>query len=370
MGKKILFMANILSLGGLEKVMVTIANALSVSENITLYSLKGDSFGYEYKDNLHILYGGNLKKNAIKHPLLTSNALFNGKLYQKKKLNFKQIEKDINFLEYNTIILSEADILYASQIKEVNPNITIIGWIHNTFESYRDTYMKDSYAQFIDSLLYVDTLIVLTKSDRAKYNEIHPNVVQIYNPLTIEGNSSNKVRIDGKKIISFVGRLSYHNKGLDYIIELMKYIPEDWIISIAGDGPDREKLEQEIRGNELQHRMILNGVLKGDALSNHYLNSSIFILTSRWEGFGLVITEAMSNGLPVIAFDSYGPREILGENNEYGILVENGNVKKLASAVNNLIEDKEIRQLYSEKALQRAKDYQIEKIIQEWLPLL
>ncbi|MET1194106.1 glycosyltransferase, partial [Bacillus licheniformis] len=120
-----------------------------------------------------------------------------------------------------------------------------------------------------------------------------------------------------------------------------------------------------IDSNNLQDKIILRGSLKGEELINFYSEGSIFISTSRWEGFALVVTEAMACGLPVISFDNLGPKEIL-ENGEYGILVEDYDVNKIILNLNDLIKDKEKRERFQNKSIKRAKDFSIEVILEEW----
>ncbi|MDT2472014.1 glycosyltransferase [Enterococcus avium] len=370
MGNNVLVLANVLTLGGLEKVIVAISNELSTIMNVTLYSLKGDKFGYEYSKKLSVIFGENTIKNAVLHPILTQKAIIGKKLIQKKTLNFKIIEKNINFFQYDTLILSEADILYAPLIKKKNNNIRIIGWVHSTFDSYKDMYFKDSYKEFLEAISFVDVVVVLSETDKKSYLKIHKNVVKINNPLTIISGKIPPNKVLNKKIVSFVGRIDYQVKGLDYLIELGNYLPFGWKISVAGDGPDRLKFEKEIFTRGLESKFIIRGPLKGKKLIDHYLSSSIFILTSRHEGFGLVITEAMSLGLPVIAFDSCGPREIMGENDEYGIIIENGNIEQFSEALNSLIIDENLRNYYVQQSLKRSSDYEMKNIISQWVSIL
>lgn len=370
MKTKILFLANVLALGGLEKVVVTVSNSLSKFEDVTLYSLKGDTFGYEYSRGLTTIVGQSLIGNSLSHPILFVKAALGKKLFQKKTLNFQRVKNDIDFSKFSTVVLSEADILYARYIREENPEIKIIGWMHSTYESYRNTYMKDSYGAFLDCLKELNSIVVLTQADKKAYSSIHPDVIRINNPLTISSEKISLGTHPDKKTISFVGRLAYNSKGLDYLIELAAQLPREWKISVAGDGPDRVKFETEIKQKNLENRFILKGALKGPQLADHYLSSNIFVLTSRWEGFGLVITEAMSKGLPVVAFDSQGPREIIGENNEYGLLIENGNIDRFVTAVNSLILDEELRKHYVKQSLNRVSDYKIENIIPQWLSII
>lgn len=369
MSKKILFLVNKLSLGGLEKVNVTIVNELAEHENVELYSLKGNSFGYHISSKVKYSHGKRIYWNYFRHPILTLEAIWTNNLYDKKKLNFNQIKKDLNFKNYDFVVLSEADILFANEIIKINPNIKIIGWLHSDFESYKNIYFKNCYNEFIDNLSIMYKVVVVTESDKKKYGTLVPQVFKINNPLTIKKSADCPLELKNKKI-SFVGRLEFKTKGLDYLIELSRLLPHEWVISIAGDGIDMEKFKKEIKVNEVCDRFEFKGVLKDKDLVKHYLDSDIYILTSRWEGFGLSIIEAMNFGVPVVAFDTVGSREIIGHDNQFGFLVENGDVESMAEKIKLLIDNEDLRMDYSKRSLIRSKNYSLDNIILKWRKLL
>lgn len=154
-------------------------------------------------------------------------------------------------------------------------------------------------------------------------------------------------------------------KGLDYLIEIAKKIEDEWKIVIAGDGPDKEKFIQMIKKNKLEQKIIVKGALENQQLIQLYLSGSIFISTSRWEGFGLVITEAMSFGLPIVSFDNSGPREIL-KGGKYGILIEKNNIQQFIDSLLILLKDIRRRKILQQKSLERIKDFNIDVISKKW----
>lgn len=107
-----------------------------------------------------------------------------------------------------------------------------------------------------------------------------------------------------------------------------------------------------------------------DNVKDHYLESSIFVSTSRWEGFGLAITEAMECGLPVVAFDNSGPKEIISKPNINGVLVGNYNINKFADEIISLIENDEKRASMSLESIKRAQDFKIDNIIKQWIKII
>ena len=102
---------------------------------------------------------------------------------------------------------------------------------------------------------------------------------------------------------------------------------------------------------------------------DYYVNSSVFLSTSRWEGFGVVVTEAMECGLPVVSFKTDGPSEIITDQ-EDGYLIENYDLKQYADAIETLMTDVELRKKMSQNAQKRARDFYTERIAEEWEKLI
>lgn len=113
-----------------------------------------------------------------------------------------------------------------------------------------------------------------------------------------------------------------------------------------------------------KRRCRLNG--RTNDVEYEYCHSSLFVLSSRFEGFGMVIVEAMACGLPVVAFDCpWGPQAIISDG-EDGLLVENGNPSALAQNLIALIKDDGKRKVMSEAALRNVQRFQIEHIAKQW----
>ena len=98
---------------------------------------------------------------------------------------------------------------------------------------------------------------------------------------------------------------------------------------------------------------------------DYYTKASVFLCTSRWEGFGMVVTEAMECGLPVVSFKTDGPLEIIRDG-KTGYLVDNFNLEQFADAVEQLMKNEKLRKEMSENASVRAKDFSVEKVGEEW----
>jgi glycosyltransferase involved in cell wall biosynthesis len=211
-----------------------------------------------------------------------------------------------------------------------------------------------------------DILVVLTKGDAiawSKYKKaiIIPNFVNSTNePIPFKRKTQ-------KRIIS-VGRLEFQ-KGYDLLFQAIPHLLYDrgWRLDIFGNGPDKEKLCLLI--DELG----LNEIIKINKPSHHiyneYKNSDFLILSSRYEGFGLVLTEAMSNGIPCVSFDcEYGPSEIINDGKN-GLLAKNGNIIDLANKIDWMISHEKERLEMGRQAFEDAKCFNVDKIMNRWIKL-
>lgn len=280
-------------------------------------------------------------------------------------------EKFVNYLnaeEYDIVVGVEGRYSVLLGILADKLNCKVIGWQHNSYDAYlnnKNRYYWNQDQLFKQYLPNLHKCIVLTKEDKNIYKQkLGVNCEVIYNPLSFYSNEKSKCE---NKSIIFVGRLSEQQKGLDLVIQAFNLVhneKKDWILKIVGDGPDRDKLIEHINRYNLIDNVILVG--KSDNVKKHYLDASIFISSSRWEGFGLVITEAMECGLPVISFANSGPKEIIDNNGVNGILVPCYDVNKLAYNIIELINNKEKRKKISEQSIIRAQCFKIEKLLLQW----
>lgn len=209
-------------------------------------------------------------------------------------------------------------------------------------------------------------IVTLTKADAvywSQYNsriEIIPNVVTI-KPVIVSDYKA-------KKVIS-VGRYSYQ-KGFDMLIKAWYLIVgqyPDWKLYIYGNG-DRTSFQSLVEHLELQDSVFCMPAVED--IASVYSKCSIYVMSSRYEGFGLVLTEAMSCGLPCISFDCpYGPSEII-DDGEDGYLVERNNIHSLAAKMDDLMKDSEKRKIMGTRARQNVGRYNKENIMGRWIVLL
>lgn len=209
-----------------------------------------------------------------------------------------------------------------------------------------------------------DTIVTLTGGDAKEWNV--GNVIVIPNIIDLHNQKHSKL---DNKIALFAGRFTYQ-KGLDRMLEAWKIVVtqnKDWTLKLVGEGEQKEALIKKCRILGIEKQVVFAEATKN--IIEEYCNSSIFLLTSRYEGFGLVLVEAMQCGVPCVSFDCpYGPSDII-DNNENGILVENGNINNFANAILKLIENEELRMQMGKAAMEKAKGYLPETIMPQWIDL-
>ena len=181
-------------------------------------------------------------------------------------------------------------------------------------------------------------------------------------------DSFSDVRI--KRVIA-VGRLDYQ-KGFDRLIKAWQKVHisgrfEDWSLDIFGQGEWHGMLQQMIDNAGLQNSVRINRPTND--IMNEYIKSSLIVMTSNYEGFGMVLVEAMACGTPAVAFDcKCGPRDII-KHGENGYLVANGDIDGLAEAMMLLMDDEKKRKLFSIKARQVVDTYSEENVMSLWIKL-
>lgn len=217
--------------------------------------------------------------------------------------------------------------------------------------------------RFITNLSRLRKVIILTHEGSLEWPELH-NIEVIPNPIpTLVINKRSNCL--GKKVIA-VGRYT-PEKGFDILISAWKKVAEkysDWSLNIYGEGELKESYQKQIDELGLNESCFLKPPVKN--IYDKYIESSILVLSSHDEGFGMVIIEAMSCGLPVVSFSCpCGPKDLI-ENGINGILVKNGDGEELANQICHLIEKPEMRKKIAEQAYISSKKYYMENIAASW----
>ncbi len=241
-----------------------------------------------------------------------------------------------------------------------------IGWQHSTYDAYfnsKNKFFWNEDASIGKMFKILDKYIVLTLDDKIKLKKLKNLDSQtIYNPICFK--QEEKSKLENKKFLA-LGRFN-KVKGFDSLINNFKEfnkINKEWTLDIAGDGPERKKLEKQVK--DLKLEKYVNLLHRKNNVKETYKQASIYCMTSHKEGFPLVVLEAIESGLPVIAYDIPCIQEIFVNGNE-GIIIENRDDKKYVQAMMELANNKSKREKIANRAVQRAKDFRIENIGKQW----
>ena len=230
------------------------------------------------------------------------------------------------------------------------------------------------FGKYLDSIHFktmnkADALVSLTSADKTNWEKhvnipifVIPNLVTVYpNDISCYSERSNR--------IICVGRLT-RQKGFDYLIKAWALIANKypgWKIDIFGSGDLEDFLIQMIDNYNLKESITINKPTSN--IFEEYDRSSIYVLSSRYEGFCLVLLEAMSFGIPCISFNCpHGPSDMI-TNGEEGILVPVGDINKLAESIEWMITHKEERERMSQNSREKVKYYLAENIMPQWVEL-
>lgn len=374
--KKIAILSLHLGYGGIEKCVTSLANVLcekyevEIAVSYHLYEqsafslnplVKVTYLNDTIKPNHEALRKALESKNIFR--ILKQTFVATRVLYYRKKTMVKYIK--------NTdadVIISTRDIFNFWTGRYAKDNTLKIGWEHNHFhENYR-------YARKIQNSAKKLNYLVLVSKDLENFysKELSSTSCQcIRIPNFIESFPDNSSSLKAKHLIS-VGRLSEEKGYLDLLTMYQKLSLQypDWTLDIVGDGPEKEHLEKFIRENHLEKKVILHGFQKKEVIDELLHNSSIYLMSSYTESFGIVLIEAMSHGLPCIAYDSAeGAREII-TNHKNGFLIKNRNEEEMIKKIEELIEDEKLRIKMGKEARESISEYTQEVVKEKWYSLI
>lgn len=265
------------------------------------------------------------------------------------------------------VVISTRPLLHLAVADHAPSHCVAIAQDHANLEFRRKNSSVELVARAIDRL---DQFVVLTDADAAEYRALFPQAADrirvIRNaapwPVLEEGGPR-------PPVIVAAGELS-RRKGFDRLVRAYRPVARrrpEWRLHIYGEGPRRDQLEQLIIDEGLSGQVVLKGRTR--EMEQVLEQASIFALTSRFEGFPMVLVEAMSKGVPVVSFDCpRGPAEIVVDS-VTGRLVNDGDIAAFSDALMSLVDDDEVRRRMSEQSLRHARQYQASRIVPMWTDL-
>lgn len=193
-----------------------------------------------------------------------------------------------------------------------------------------------------------------------------PNAVPWPLPTQEPKVSPTSVCSSGRKVLLAVGRLE-EQKGFDWLVAAFAGLARkyhDWDLVIVGEGSLRTVIEHQVQTAGLEKRVFLPGRVGN--VGEWYEHADLYVMSSRFEGFGNTLAEALAHGLPVVSFDcDTGPREIIRHEVD-GLLVPPGDVASLAAALDRLMGDADLRKRFAERAVAARQRFSITRIAGMW----
>ena len=358
-------------IGGIQHVTLTKANALAEIESYTVWILYADHSGkrcFPLSPKVRTL---DLGINYYEDDWKSKWHVLKGLLVKRRKHGW-QLKKALNEIQPDIVISvgqSEKNLIPAIRGKWATIREFHYARNYRGLSAARGVFERllalggDCLDHFV--LRKYDRIISLSHEDKARNWHSWEKVSVIPNPVCL---SSSHTSLNSKRIMA-AGRLT-HQKNFSSLIRAYSSVAErfpEWSLDIFGEGNERESLFSLIKTLGLSETVHLMG--KCSLIQDVMPGYSLFALSSRFEGFGLVLVEALSCGLPVVSYACpCGPRDIIRDGLD-GFLVPPGDEVHLSERICQLIEDESLRRKMGAAALERAKDFSIDKIIPQWTSL-
>lgn len=356
MNKKInFFIFDITQGNGTERAVANLSNNFANNNySVAIYSIlshSGSKPVFDLNSDIKILHlGYRLKSNIILN-LVTYFKIF---LLFIKFFSSKKSEYFIGTVHAINFILIGLS-------KFINSSNKFIACEHISYHAI------STYSIYFRKLVYkyIDAIVVLTNGDKNHYGDLKPKVSVISNELSFYPNQLNTNR---KNTILAVGRLEFQ-KGYLHMLEAIRpifRIHKDWKLKIYGNGSLKETLNNYIHQNNLQNFIEIFEPIKN--IEDEFRSSSIYLMTSEFEGLPMVLIEAKASGLPIVAWDCpYGPREIIEEND--GFLTPFKNTNEITNALLKLIENETLREDFSRNAKINSLKFSSDIVLKKWQEL-
>lgn len=365
------------SKGGAERIITEKMNYLATVFNDDIYVITY----FQFPEKMHNTYD---LSNQVKQINLCVHSFNQYKYKYPKRLWIKwgyfhklrhKLEETVNSINPDVII--GVGYIFADMVCSINCKAAKVIESHEArpFTMSTSIYKEMPLFSYYFSKLYrgtylrtierkADVVVTLTKEDalewkKAKRVEIIPN----FSTLSISQLSS----CEKKRVIA-VGRLEWQ-KGYDRLIDIWAIVSKkhpEWQLDIFGEGTLKTELLHDIEKKGLKNLTIHPF---SNNISKEYADSSICVLTSRFEGFSLVLLEAMRHGVPCVTFDCpYGPKALV-DHEKSGFVVENGNINHFVDRLCYLMEHPDKRKQFANAAIQKAETYNVETIMKQWKKL-
>lgn len=387
--KKVCFIVDsIFTIGGVQRVTAVIAKELAKEYDVTIltfdstdkidtsfYGLNESNIHFQFFsyptvgkiwDKICKAYSGLYQKYTPPSKLFSNLYAYSSFPYPLRKALINKLNED----NYDVIVGVHAPL--AGRLATMKKNLhgaKTIGWVHNSYEALFGKVFRYIGASrkrhYVYQFRKLDHVVLLCQHDADSYNQydlkFHPTV--IYNPLTL---TPGDLSIGSSKRFLAVGRFSQQHKGFDLLIKAFNLFAQnnsEWGLDLVGEGPEEKLYRGLIKEYHLEDRILIHPFT--NHIQDYYTKAQVYVLSSRWEGFGLVLVEAMAHGLPVVSSDLPTSKEILGD---FGLYFENGNIEDLAQRLEDATHLD--WQAKSQEALKIAQRFDVHPIIEQWKQII
>lgn len=348
--KKIQIYALEFGYGGVEREVITLANSLVNIYNIELIFMSKNYEKIPYKIN-----------NKIKITFINENTKVFSKIKKLTDLNVGKYLKTKLTDDIDTVI--STNVIFNKYIDNCNIKNKIY-WEHNHHDNN-----KELLESILNKIGNFNTIVVPTKKlDEYYRSNTSINVVMI--PNVIELNGDKVSELNNRMLIS-VGKM-VDEKGFDKLIKVMKLVNDkDRTIklSIVGEGPSRRRLENLVAENNLNRFVNFYGTIEKSELIEEYLNSSLFVSCSEKESFCLSLMEAMTVGVPAVAFYEESLCDVIN-NDINGYLIKNGSIEDMADKILEIMNNTELRKSLGNCARETVMFYDVNTIKGDWIKII
>jgi len=340
----------------------------NLSEKVKIEFIGDERLGFDRKTLSHFcrsaLIGINSMTNLLNQPY--GSNLLAACIFPKKQRTFWT--NYFNSKDYDVIL---ATATFGLRLAIIAPFLKAktIGWQHSTYNGYLHVkgilfwHQEELLKTYLSNL---DRYVVLNSYDQIEFQEkLKISCTVRNNPSSFR--SDKKSNCDQKKFIA-VGRFAYV-KGYDMLMDAFaKYAKKEkeWTLDLLGEGELFDEIVSLAKEKGISDRVHFIGYTK--VPEKYYLNASVLLFPSRWEGWGMSIVEAFEYGVPAIAFNIH-PLDLLIKNDKTGILVEPYDTDQFADAMLQLASDENKRKTMAAEAIKIADKYDVSKIADEWIQM-
>lgn len=366
--------------GGIERVLSIKASYLAEyndgkSYDITIITTgqKNRNSYYSFSNKIHFIDLDINYDDALTLPIVQRFFV----RYKKRSIHKKKLETLLKKISANIVISTFThESAFLPSIKDGSKKILefhfSLGYKIRQAEAEGSSLILKlafRYLSFIEEHITApkyDAFVVLTEEDKIKWERIVPQVTAIPNILPFNPKTTAELE---NPIALAIGRLNAQ-KGFDRLIhiwEMIKMECPNWKLHIIGSGTDKDKLTKQIKLAKLEEHIFIYPPERN--ITQRYTNSSLYVMTSRYEGFPMVLLEAMAFGLPCVSYTyPCGPSEIIIDNQD-GFLIKEGDEKDFAKKTISLLKNQKLRKEMGKKAASNIQRYSCDTIMKIWIEL-